>query len=71
MKSVNKHLNILLEERIISASLKGKYRIYTLNLTSLHIAHDEMLQYIGELLDVQLDNLKDYVEKGEFRDEKV
>ena len=45
--------------------------MYTLNLTSLHIAHDETLQYIGELLDDQLDNLKDYVEKGEFRDEKV
>ena len=69
--AIKKHLNILLEEGTISESLKGKYRIYSLNLNLLHIAHDEMLQYIGELLDHQLVSLKNYVEKGEFRDEQV
>ena len=69
--AIKKHLNILLEEGIISESLQGKYRIYSLNLNSLHIAYDEMLDYIGELLDDQLVSLRDYVEKGEFRDEQV
>ncbi len=67
--AIKKHLNILLEEGIISESLSGKYRIYSLNLNGLQIAYHEMLQYIGELLDDQLVSLKDYVEKGEFRDE--
>ena len=68
--AIKKHLNILLEERIISASLKGKYRMYSLDQTSLQIAYHEMLQYIEELLDEQLVSLKNYVEKGEFRDEQ-
>ncbi|MFJ8260910.1 metalloregulator ArsR/SmtB family transcription factor [Rummeliibacillus sp. NPDC094406] len=67
--AIKKHLNILLEERIISESLNGKYRIYSLNLNILQIAYHEMLQYIEDLLDDQLVSLKNYVEKGEFRDE--
>ena len=68
--AIKKHLNILLEERIITESLYGKYRIYSLDQTSLQIAYHEMLQYIEELLDEQLVSLKNYVEKGEFRDEQ-
>ncbi|MEH7388227.1 metalloregulator ArsR/SmtB family transcription factor [Bacillus sp. JJ1521] len=68
--AIKKHLDILLEERIISQSMKGKYRIYSLNLNTLQIAYHEMLQYIGELLDDQLESLKNYVEKGENRDEQ-
>ena len=68
--AIKKHLNILLEERIISERLSGKYRIYSLDQTSLQIAYHEMLQYIEELLDEQLVSLKNYVEKGEFRDEQ-
>lgn len=68
--AIKKHLNILLEERIISERLNGKYRIYSLDQTSLQIAYHKMLQYIEELLDEQLVSLKNYVEKGEFRDEQ-
>ncbi len=68
--AIKKHLNILLEERIISESLNGKYRIYSINLNTLQIGYREMIQYIGELLDDQLVSLKNYVEKGEFRDEE-
>ncbi|MEI4770315.1 metalloregulator ArsR/SmtB family transcription factor [Psychrobacillus sp. FJAT-51614] len=68
--AIKKHLNILLEERIISESLNGKYRIYSLNLNILQFAYHEMLQYIEELLDDQLVSLKNYVEKGELRDEQ-
>jgi ArsR family transcriptional regulator, arsenate/arsenite/antimonite-responsive transcriptional repressor len=68
--AIKKHLDILLEERIISESMKGKYRIYSLNLNTLQISYHEMLQYIEELLDDQLVNLKNYVEKGEYRDEQ-
>lgn len=67
--AIKKHLNILLEEKIISVSLNGKYRIYSLNVKMLQTAYLEMHQYIGGLLDQQLVNLKKYVEKGEFRDE--
>ncbi|MCM3238708.1 metalloregulator ArsR/SmtB family transcription factor [Heyndrickxia oleronia] len=67
--AIKKHLTILLEERMISESLNGKYRIYSLNLSILQTAYQEMLHYIGELLDEQLISLKNYVEKGEFRDE--
>lgn len=68
--AIRKHLKILLEERMISESLNGKYRIYSLNLTILQAASEDMLHYIGDLLDEQLVNLKNYVEKGEFRDEE-
>ena len=68
--AIKKHLNILLKEEIISESLKGKYRIYSLNQHSLQMAYQEMIQFIGELLDDQLVSLKDYVEKGEFQDEQ-
>jgi ArsR family transcriptional regulator, arsenate/arsenite/antimonite-responsive transcriptional repressor len=67
--AIKKHLAILLEEKIIAQEMQGKYRIYRLNLDSLQIAYNEMLQYIGDLLDNQLASLKDYVEKGEIRDE--
>lgn len=69
--AIKKHLNILLEENIISESLNGKYRIYTINFSILQITYHEMLQYIEELLDDQLVSLKKYVEKGEIRDEDV
>jgi ArsR family transcriptional regulator, arsenate/arsenite/antimonite-responsive transcriptional repressor len=68
--AIKKHLDILLQERIISESMNGKYRIYSLNLNTLQISYHEMLQYIEELLDDQLVNLKNYVEKGEYRDEQ-
>ncbi|WP_274310295.1 metalloregulator ArsR/SmtB family transcription factor [Solibacillus daqui] len=68
--AIKKHLNILLEEKIISESLNGKYRIYSINLNMLQIASQEMLQFIGELLDDRLLSLKNYVEKGEFSDEE-
>lgn len=68
--AIKKHLTILLEERIISESLNGKYRIYSLNIDILQSSYNEMLRYIGELLDDQLVSLKKYVEKGEFRDEQ-
>lgn len=67
--AIKKHLNILLEEKIISESWDGKYRIYSLNPEVLQIAYSEVHQYIGELLDNQLVSLKNYVEKGEFQDE--
>lgn len=66
--AIKKHLNILMEEGMISESLKGKYRIYSLNPITLQIAYNEMLEYIGDLLDDQLSSLKKYVEKGESRD---
>ena len=66
--AIKKHLKILLEEKIISESLKGKYRIYSLDQNSLQIAYYEMHQYIEALLNEQLVSLKNYVEKGEFRD---
>lgn len=68
--AIKKHLNILLEEKIITESRKGKYRIYSLNIDSLQVAYYEMLQYIGGLFDNQLESLKNYVEKGEFPDEQ-
>lgn len=68
--AIKKHLTILMEERIISESLNGKYRIYSLNIDILQNSYNEMLQYIGELLDDQLVSLKNYVERGEFRDEQ-
>lgn len=67
--AIKKHLKILLEEKFISESLKGKYRIYSLDQNSLQIAYYEMHQYIEALLNEQLVSLKNYVEKGEFRDE--
>lgn len=67
--AIKKHLKILLEEKIISESMNGKYRIYSLNVKMLQIAYLEMHQYIEELLDQQLVSLKNYLEKGEFRDE--
>ena len=67
--AIKKHLNILLEEKIISESWDGKYRIYSLNPEVLQIAYNDVHQYIGELLDNQLVSLKNYVEKGEFQDE--
>lgn len=68
--AIKKHLDILLEEGIVSENLNGKYRIYSINLSVLQVTYNEMLQYIGELLDDQLISLKNYVEKGEFRDEE-
>ncbi|WP_096273545.1 metalloregulator ArsR/SmtB family transcription factor [Paucisalibacillus globulus] len=68
--AIKKHLTILLEENIVSATIQGKYRIYTLNQESLQIAYQEMLKYIGDLLDDQLESLKNYVEKGEERHDK-
>ncbi|WP_026675188.1 ArsR/SmtB family transcription factor [Alkalihalobacterium bogoriense] len=68
--AIKKHLTILLEESLISERLDGKYRIYSLHVNNLHNAYEEMLQFIGELLDAQLVSLKNYVEKGEVRDEK-
>ncbi|MFC7681324.1 metalloregulator ArsR/SmtB family transcription factor [Paenibacillus sp. GCM10028914] len=68
--AIKKHLNILLEERMITESLNGKYRIYSLNYDVLQAAYHEMLQYFEKLLDDQLLSLKTYVEKGEFRDEQ-
>lgn len=67
--AIKKHLTILLEEKIVSESLNGKYRIYSLNLKMLEAAYLEMHQYIGELLDEQLISLKDYVKKGEVQNE--
>lgn len=68
--AIKKHLNILLEEKIITESRKGKYRTYSLNTDSLQVAYHEMLQYIGGLFDHQLESLKNHVEKGEFLDEQ-
>ncbi|WP_168193831.1 metalloregulator ArsR/SmtB family transcription factor [Lysinibacillus sp. SGAir0095] len=68
--AIKKHLKILLEEEMIAESSNGKYRIYSINYYTLQNAYNEMLQYIGELLDDQLVSLKNYVEKGEFRDEQ-
>ncbi|WP_047982811.1 metalloregulator ArsR/SmtB family transcription factor [Ornithinibacillus californiensis] len=66
--AIKKHLNVLLEEKIISATVQGKYRLYNLNLDMLQRAYNEMLHFIGELLDDQLASLKNYVEKGEMQD---
>ncbi|MCH7322516.1 metalloregulator ArsR/SmtB family transcription factor [Solibacillus sp. MA9] len=68
--AIKKHLSILLEEKIISESMNGKYRIYSINLNMLQIASQEMLQFIGELLDDRLLSLKNYVEEGAFSDEE-
>ncbi|KGR74264.1 hypothetical protein CD33_20005 [Ureibacillus sinduriensis BLB-1 = JCM 15800] len=59
-----------MEEGLIKERKNGKYRVYSLNRTSLQSAYNEMLQYIGDLLDDQLVSLKNYVEKGEFPDEQ-
>ena len=67
--AIKKHLNVLLEEELISATIQGKYRLYTLKLDSLQRAYSEMLQYIGDLLDDKLASLKNYVEKGEMKDD--
>ncbi|WP_010093923.1 ArsR/SmtB family transcription factor [Ornithinibacillus scapharcae] len=67
--AIKKHLTILLEEEIISESVQGKYRLYSLNSTRLQLAYNEMLHYIEDLLDRQLVSLKNYVEKGEERDD--
>lgn len=63
--AIKKHLNILLEEKIITESLSGKYRIYSLNVKMLQTAYLEMHHYVGDLLDEQLVSLKNYVEKGD------
>lgn len=68
--AIKKHLTILLEEKIISVKMDGKYRIYSLNFNILQTTYCEMLHYIEDLLDHQLVSLKNYVEKGEFPDEK-
>ncbi|WP_053071830.1 ArsR/SmtB family transcription factor [Ornithinibacillus contaminans] len=68
--AIKKHLTILLEEKLIAEELSGKFRLYTLNLDMLQTAYNEMLQYIGDLLDDKLVSLKNYVEKGEIRDEQ-
>lgn len=67
--AIKKHLTILLEEGIISESVQGKYRLYSLNSVRLQLAYNEMLHYIEDLLDRQLVSLKNYVEKGEERDD--
>ena len=67
--AIKKHLAILLEEKLISERLQGKYRIYSLNSSHLQQTYQQMKLYIEELLDHQLVSLKDYVEKGEFPDE--
>ncbi len=66
--AIKKHLTILLEEEIITVTVQGKYRLYTLNRDMLQQAFHEMLHYIGDLLDDQLASLKKYVEKGEMKD---
>jgi ArsR family transcriptional regulator, arsenate/arsenite/antimonite-responsive transcriptional repressor len=68
--AIKKHLNVLLEENIISSTVQGKYRMYNLNLDALQGAYSEMLHYIGDLLDDQLISLKNYVEKGEMQDDE-
>ncbi len=68
--AIKKHLKILVEEEIISETTNGKYRIYSLNHDKLQLAYQEVVQYIGELLDDQLVSLKNYVEKGEVLDDK-
>ncbi len=67
--AIKKHLTILLEEKIITVKMDGKYRIYSLNFNILQTTYHEMLQYIEDLLDHQLVSLKNYVEKGECLDE--
>ncbi|HAM82062.1 metalloregulator ArsR/SmtB family transcription factor [Ornithinibacillus bavariensis] len=68
--AIKKHLNILMEENIISEEIQGKYRVYSLNKGKLQLAYNEMLQYIADLLDNKLESLKNYVEKGESRDDQ-
>jgi ArsR family transcriptional regulator, arsenate/arsenite/antimonite-responsive transcriptional repressor len=68
--AVKKHLKILLDENIITEKAQGKYRVYSLDQGNLQLAYNKMLQYIGDLLDDQLDSLKNYVEKGERRDDE-
>ncbi|GIO25566.1 metalloregulator ArsR/SmtB family transcription factor [Ornithinibacillus bavariensis] len=68
--AIKKHLNILMEENIISEKIQGKYRVYSLNKGKLQLAYNEMLQYIADLLDNKLESLKNYVEKGESRDDQ-
>lgn len=68
--AVKKHLNILLEEELINEQTDGKFRIYRLNQTSLNNAYNELLTTMGELLDSKLENLKNYVEKGDMENGK-
>lgn len=67
--AIKKHLSILLEEEIISETVQGKYRLYSLNNPRLQLAYNEMLHYIEDLLDRKLVSLKNYVEKGEELDD--
>ncbi|PYZ96732.1 transcriptional regulator [Alteribacter lacisalsi] len=68
--AVKKHVNILLEEGIVTQHSNGKYRVYSLNRSTLQDLYTHMLAFIGDLLDDQLTDLKNYVEKGERRDDQ-
>ncbi|GGA85168.1 metalloregulator ArsR/SmtB family transcription factor [Ornithinibacillus halotolerans] len=67
--AIKKHLTVLLEEKMITSYVHGRFRVYSLNTELLHEAYQEMLQYIGDLLDDQLVSLKKYVEEGDIRDD--
>jgi len=63
--AVKKHLNILLEEGMIQERTVGRFRYYHLQLNTLKLAYQEMLNDIGQLLEHQLVRLKNYVENGD------
>ncbi|WP_289355396.1 metalloregulator ArsR/SmtB family transcription factor [Paenibacillus sp. S-12] len=60
--AVKKHLQILLEEGVISEQKQGKYRIYRLEHALLQSAYQSLLQDMGYILGDRLTRLKTFLE---------
>ncbi|SDG09572.1 DNA-binding transcriptional regulator, ArsR family [Paenibacillus sp. cl6col] len=63
--AVKKHLQILLEEGVISEQKQGKYRIYRLEQALLQSAYQSLLQDMGYILGDRLTRLKTFLEGEE------
>lgn len=62
--AVKKHLQILLDEGLISEQKHGKYRHYRLNRALLQMAYQSLFEDIGYILEDQLTGLKTYLERS-------
>ncbi|EJW16058.1 putative transcriptional regulator [Paenibacillus alvei DSM 29] len=60
--AVKKHLQILLEEGVISEQKQGKYRIYRFEHALLQSAYQSLLQDMGYILGDRLTRLKTFLE---------
>ena len=65
--AINKHLQILKEERLIEERRVGKYCYYRLNQVVFQASYAQLEQELGLLLEQRLANLKLYVEEDEVR----